>query len=256
VKFSLTLLIKINLSTFEFLEIMEKYKNIIILIIIIIGLASGVMIGSNTDDLKENELTDNNSLPVLLDSGSSEFFLIVGVNDIHETTTELESLWLVEIEDGSFIIKLNALYPFSENTSYQIPHDPIMVSSAGPMEIFELGFLSLESIDHLIILDKAAFWTLIQLSDLSVELPIDHNQGTYFDDYPHAWDAPSQAYDYQIDVISYLCKHSTPFSEAERVDEMIKLINNYLFTDLSIEDMLSYWQNLFENDFTFTCEIK
>lgn len=214
------------------------------------------MIGSSIGDPNENESTSNNSLPVSLDSSLSEFFLIVGVNDIHETTTELESLWLVEIEEGSFKIKLNSLYPSSENTSYQTPHDPIMVSSAGPMEIFELGFLSIESIDHLIIMDKAAFWTLVQLSDLSVDLPIDHNQGTYFDDYPHTWEAPLRARDYQIGVISYLCKHSAPFSEAERVDEMIKLINNYLFTDLSIEDLLSYWQNLFENDFTFTCEIK
>ena len=235
---------------------MEKYKNLIILIIIFVGLVSGFLIGTSINDPTEIDSTDNNLMPDLIDSGSTKFFLIVGVNDIHETTTELESLWLVEVEDGSFNIKLNSLYPSSENTSYQSPHEPIMVSSAAPMEIFEVGFLPIESIDHLIILDKAAFWTLIQLSDLSVDLPIDHNQGTNFDDYPHVWEAPIQSLDYQTGVISYLCKHSAPFSEAERVDEMIKLINNYLFTDLSIEQILSYWQILFENDFAFTCEIK
>ncbi len=235
---------------------MEKFKNAIILLVIIIGLGSGVFIGSGFSD--EDQPSSENTLPPtnLFDQGSSKAFLVVGVNDIHDPLTELESLWLIETDVDSFNIRLHPIYPTAENNSFQSPHDPIFVTPAGPVEVFEIGFIQSNEVDHIIIMDKAAFWTLIQLSDESVETPVDHIQGVQFDNYPHTWEDPVKALDYQVGIISYLCKHSSPFAEAERVEEMVKLINNYLFTDLSLEELLSYWQKLYDNQFVFSCEIK
>ncbi len=232
---------------------MEKYKNVIILIVILFGLGSGILIGTNFGEPENNSQGENFNLLDIFDLNSNETFLIVGLNDIHSPSTELESLWLIEANLNSSRIELQPVYPTNQ---FQSPHQPIMVSPAGPVEIFELGFVSDESVDHMIILDKAAFWTLIQLSDQAAKLPIDHNQGTTFEDYPHAWEDPIQALSYQIGVISYLCDHSDPFASADRVEEMVKLINNYIFTDLTIEQLLSYWQQLFDNDFMISCEIK
>jgi len=235
---------------------MNKYKNAIILVVILFGLGSGVMIGANINEPENNQQQSGFDLLEIFNSKQIETFLIVGVNDIHSSATELESLWLVETDIRSFKIDFMPIYPTRKNNAFQSPHQPIMVTPAGPVEIFDNNFVDSEIVDHIIILDKAAFWTLIELSDPSAELPIDHNQGTTFNDYPHVWENPIQALEYQIGIITYLCDHNAPFSESIRVEEMVKLINNYLFTDLTIEELLGFWQQLYDNDFNFECEIK
>lgn len=234
---------------------MEKYKNYIILFVIIIGLGLGYFIGLGPKD--SNNPTINSALTVEdPDINSQATVLIVGVNDIHEATTELESLWIAKTSEVSSTIELSPIYPTSENNALQAPHSPILVTSAAPNEVFELGFVNSDEIDHIIILDKVAFWTLIQLSDQQTSIPVDINEGTLFDDYPKVWDEPIEALDNQRGIISYLCSHKSPFSEAERIEQLVNLINKNIFTDLSIDELLSYWQLMNEIEFNFSCEIK
>jgi len=235
---------------------MNKIKNIVIVSIIIFGLGSGLLISAKFSDPENTISGESISLTEFDETSTIKTFLIVGVYDIHAISTQLESLWIIEADFENFDLDLKPIYPTTENNAFQSLHEAIMVTSAGPVEVFDLGFVSAANIDHLIILDKAAFWTLIQLSDESAMLPIDHNQGVSFDSYPHVWENPLQTLEYQVGIISYLCEHSTPFSEVNRIEEMLKLINNYIFTDLSIEQILSYWQQLLDNDFVFSCEVK
>ena len=235
---------------------MKKHKNLIIIIIIVIGLSSGILFGSSLGRSPQDRSESWFSTIRFPSINSTEVFLVIGLNDIQEPKTELESIWQIEKKANSNHVKLTSLYPIIYNSPFQLPHDPIMVSPAAPLEISDIGLVSFEEIDHLIIMDKYAFWTLIQLSDQSVELPIDHNLGAKFNDFPHAWLNPIESLNYQKDILSYLCKHISPFSKAERVDELVKLINNYLFTDLSLEQLLDYWQSIFENEESITCEIK
>ena len=80
---------------------MEKFKNATILLVIIIGLGSGVFIGYGFGE--EDQPSPENTLPPIsiIDQNSSKAFLVVGVNDIHEPLTELESLWLIETDVDS-----------------------------------------------------------------------------------------------------------------------------------------------------------
>lgn len=182
--------------------------------------------------------------------------LVIGVDDLENTTPILQSIWLVIYRADTAQLDFLPVYPVHPAMGlleYEAPHSPIAwdALTTSPASLPVVAAQKLHW-DESITIDQHALYALLGYLQQS-GAPQASEASLFMERYPIPWEAPSASRYVQESLVRYLCEQRATISTSAGSQVILANMSDHMVSSLNSTSFQLAWQSLANSSSGLTC---